>query len=614
MGAYVGAIDQGTTSSRFIVFDKAGAIASLAQREHAQIYPKPGWVEHDPLEIWRNTQGVIAEALAKGGLRPSELAAVGITNQRETAVLWDRRSGKPLHNALVWQDTRVDGLVAELAREGGKDRLRTKTGLPLASYFSGLKLKWLLDTVPEARAKAERGDALFGTIDSWLVWSLTGGPDSGLHITDVTNASRTQLMDLAALDWDEEILALFDIPRACLPRINSSSEVYGIAREPLAGVPIAGILGDQQAALVGQACFEAGQAKNTYGTGCFMLMNTGPTPFASTCGLLTTLGYKFGEQNQVYALEGSIAVTGALVQWLRDSLSLIAASGEVETLARTVEDNGGVVIVPAFSGLYAPYWNEAARGLIGGLTRFANKGHIARAALEATAYQTRDVLDAMVKDTGIAVKELRTDGGMVVNELLMQFQADILDVPVVRPKVTETTALGAAYAAGLATGVAGLGQLRATSPRHDRRRLDLDPRRLLDETYDLHHGHCGIMRADDLAIGAAELTQACRVFVHIEHIPSQAHEVMRLGAPLGEDRADVRERLPRLRNEAVREVAHDVPADDAAGHHDAPVSRHAVGVAARRRPALGLQDRRPVIARGRERRRRFRRVHRQRSW
>jgi glycerol kinase len=453
MGAYVGAIDQGTTSSRFIVFDKAGAIASLAQREHAQIYPKPGWVEHDPLEIWRNTQGVIAEALAKGGLRPSELAAVGITNQRETAVLWDRRSGKPLHNALVWQDTRVDGLVAELAREGGKDRLRTKTGLPLASYFSGLKLKWLLDTVPGARAKAERGDALFGTIDSWLVWSLTGGSDSGLHITDVTNASRTQLMDLAALDWDEEILALFEIPRACLPRINSSSEVYGISREPLAGVPIAGILGDQQAALVGQACFEAGQAKNTYGTGCFMLMNTGPTPFASTCGLLTTLGYKFGEQNQVYALEGSIAVTGALVQWLRDSLSLIAASGEVETLARTVEDNGGVVIVPAFSGLYAPYWNEAARGLIGGLTRFANKGHIARAALEATAYQTRDVLDAMVKDTGIAVKELRTDGGMVVNELLMQFQADILDVPVVRPKVTETTALGAAYAAGLATGV-----------------------------------------------------------------------------------------------------------------------------------------------------------------
>jgi glycerol kinase len=453
MGAYVGAIDQGTTSTRFIIFDKAGAIVSLAQREHAQIYPKPGCVEHDPLEIWQNTQGVIAEALAKGGLRPADLAAAGITNQRETTVLWDRRTGKPLHNALVWQDTRVDGLVAELARHGGRDRLRARTGLPLASYFSGLKLKWLLDNVPEARAKAESGDALFGTIDSWLVWSLTGGPDNGLHITDVTNASRTQLMDLAALDWDEEILALFGIPRACLPHIESSSEVYGRSRDPLAGVPIAGILGDQQAALVGQACFEPGEAKNTYGTGCFMLMNTGPTPFTSTCGLLTTLAYKFGEQNQVYALEGSIAVTGALVQWLRDSLSLIASSGEVETLARTVEDNGGVVIVPAFSGLYAPYWNEGARGLIGGLTRFAGKGHIARAALEATAYQTRDVLDAMVQDTGIAVKELRTDGGMVVNNLLMQFQADILDVPVVRPKVTETTALGAAYAAGLATGV-----------------------------------------------------------------------------------------------------------------------------------------------------------------
>src|SRR5829696_1602531 len=453
MGAYVGAIDQGTTSSRFIVFDKAGAIASLAQREHAQIYPKPGWVEHDPLEIWQNTQGVIAEALAKGGLRPSELAAVGITNQRETAVLWDRRSGKPLHNALVWQDTRVDGLVAELAREGGKDRLRTKTGLPLASYFSGLKLKWLLDTVPEARAKAERGDALFGTIDSWLVWSLTGGPDSGLHITDVTNASRTQLMDLAALDWDEEILALFDIPRACLPRINSSSEVYGIARKPLAGVPIAGILGDQQAALVGQACFQPGEAKNTYGTGCFMLMNTGETPYPSTCGLLTTVGYRFGKGPAVYALEGSIAIAGALVQWLRDSLGVIQASNDVEALARTVPDNGGVTIVPAFSGLFAPHWNSGARGLIGGLTRFANKGHIARAALEATAYQTREVLNAMTRDTGIAVKELRTDGGMVVNELLMQFQADILDVSVVRPKVFETTALGAAYAAGLATGV-----------------------------------------------------------------------------------------------------------------------------------------------------------------
>jgi glycerol kinase len=453
MPAYVGAIDQGTTSSRFIVFDKAGAIVSVAQREHGQIYPKPGYVEHDAAEIWGNTQAVIAEALVKGGLRPGDLAAVGITNQRETTVLWDRRTGKPLHNALVWQDTRVDGLVAELARESGKDRLRARTGLPLASYFSGLKLKWLLDNIPEVRAKAEAGDALFGTVDSWLVWNLTGGPDKGLHITDVTNASRTQLMDLATLDWDAEILTLFDIPRECLPRIVSSSEVYAEAREPLASVPIAGILGDQQAALVGQACFERGEAKNTYGTGCFMLMNTGETPYPSTCGLITTLAYRFGDAKPVYALEGSIAITGALVQWLRDNLGLIASSTEIEALAGTVDDNGGVVIVPAFSGLYAPYWNEAARGLIGGLTRFADKGHIARAALEATAYQTRDVLAAMVKDTGIAVKELRTDGGMVVNELLMQFQADILNVPVVRPKVTETTALGVAYAAGLATGV-----------------------------------------------------------------------------------------------------------------------------------------------------------------
>jgi glycerol kinase len=453
MPTYVGAIDQGTTSSRFIVFDTAGAIVSVAQMEHAQIYPAPGHVEHDAAEIWRNTDAVIEAALEKAGLAASDLSAVGVTNQRETAVLWDRRTGEPLHNALVWQDTRVDGLVAELSRDGGKDRLRGKTGLPLASYFSGLKLKWLLDNVPGARAKAQAGDALFGTVDSWLLWNLTGGPRQGLHVSDVTNASRTQLMDLATLEWDDEILALFDIPRACLPRIVSSSEVYAEAGEPLAGVPIAGILGDQQAALVGQACFSPGEAKNTYGTGCFMLMNTGETPYPSTCGLLTTLGYRFGEAKPVYALEGSIAITGALVQWLRDNLGFIQASGEIEALAASVEDNGGVVVVPAFSGLYAPYWNEGARGLIGGLTRFAGKGHIARAALEATAFQTRDVLEAMVKDTGIAVKELRSDGGMVVNELLMQFQADILDVPVVRPRVTETTALGAAYAAGLATGV-----------------------------------------------------------------------------------------------------------------------------------------------------------------
>ncbi|HEX8665701.1 MAG TPA: glycerol kinase GlpK [Beijerinckiaceae bacterium] len=453
MPAYVGAIDQGTTSSRFIVFDRDGAMVSVAQREHAQIYPAPGHVEHDPEEIWRSTQAVVRDALSAKGLAPKDLAAVGITNQRETTVLWDRRTGHPLHNALVWQDTRVDGLVADFAREGGKDRLRAKTGLPLASYFSGLKLKWLLDHVPEARAKADAGDALFGTVDSWLLWNLTGGPDGGLHVTDVTNASRTQLMDLSTLAWDDDILALFGIPRACLPGIASSSEVYGAAGGPLAGVPIAGILGDQQAALVGQACFSPGEVKNTYGTGCFMLMNTGETPYPSTCGLITTLAYRLGAAKPVYALEGSIAIAGALVQWLRDNLGLIAASGEVEALAGTVPDNGGVVIVPAFSGLYAPYWNEAARGLIGGLTRFAGKGHVARAALEATAYQTRDVLDAMVKDTGIAVAELRTDGGMVVNELLMQFQADVLAVPVVRPRVTETTALGAAYAAGLATGV-----------------------------------------------------------------------------------------------------------------------------------------------------------------
>jgi glycerol kinase len=452
MAHYVGAIDQGTTSSRFIVFDKAGSIVSVGQKEHEQIYPKPGYVEHDPLEIWRNTQEVIREALAKKGLSPRDLAAIGITNQRETTLIWDRRTGKPLHNALVWQDTRVDPIVEEFARDGGHDRLRAKTGLPLASYFSGLKLRWLLDNVPGAREKAEAGDVLFGNIDTWLVWNLTGGVNGGCHITDVTNASRTQLMNLHSLDWDEEILRLFDIPRACLPQIRSSSEVYGEATDNLAGVPIAGILGDQQAALVGQACFQQGEAKNTYGTGCFMLMNTGEKPYPSKCGLLTTVGYRFGQGKTVYALEGSIAIAGALVQWLRDNLGIIEKSSDVETLARSVDDNGGVTIVPAFSGLYAPHWNSHARGLIGGLTRYATKAHIARAALEATAFQTREVLDAMTKDTGITARELRTDGGMVVNELLMQFQADILDVPVVRPKVIETTALGAAYAAGLATG------------------------------------------------------------------------------------------------------------------------------------------------------------------
>jgi glycerol kinase len=449
---YIGAIDQGTTSTRFIIFDAGGNIVSVHQKEHAQILPQPGWVEHDGAEIWRNTREVVAEALAKRDLAASDLAAVGITNQRETAVLWDKASGHPVHHALVWMDTRTDKLVAELAREGGQDRLRATTGLPLATYFSGLKLRWLLDAVPDAQARAEAGELLFGTIDTWLAWNLTGGTGGGLHITDVTNASRTQLMDLATLDWDPEILALLNIPRACLPEIRSSSEVYGTCRGVLEGAPLAGILGDQQAALFGQACLAPGEAKNTYGTGCFMLMNTGEVPFHSAHGLLTTLGYKLGDAPAVYALEGSISIAGALVQWLRDNLGLITHAEEIEALAASVADNGDVYFVPAFSGLYAPHWQDSARGVIAGLTRFAGKGHLARAALEATAFQTREVLDAMTKDSGVAISELRTDGGMVVNELLMQFQADILGVPVVRPKVIETTALGAAYAAGLAVG------------------------------------------------------------------------------------------------------------------------------------------------------------------
>jgi len=452
MPSYVGAIDQGTTSTRFIIFDRAGKIIAQAQREHEQIYPRPGCVEHDASEIWRNTRLVIADALSGARLNPRDLAAIGITNQRETTLLWDRRSGAPLHNALVWQDTRTDALVAEFARDGGKDRLRGKTGLPLTTYFSSLKLKWLLDNVPGARAAAQSSDALFGTIDSWLVWNLTGGPNGGRHITDVTNASRTQLMHLRSLDWDGAILDLFGIPRACLPEIMSSSEPLGSAREPLCGAPIAGILGDQQAALFGQACLKPGEAKNTYGTGCFLLMNTGETPYPSTHGLLTTLGYKLGNAPAVYALEGSIAIAGALVQWLRDNLQLISTSNEIETLARTVDDNGDVYIVPAFSGLYAPHWRDDARGVICGLTRFAGRGHIARAALEATAFQTREIITAMSADSGVPIRELRVDGGMVVNDLLMQFQADLLDVAVVRPQVIETTALGAAYAAGLAVG------------------------------------------------------------------------------------------------------------------------------------------------------------------
>jgi glycerol kinase len=453
MTRYVGAIDQGTTSTRFIVFDRGGKIISSAQKEHRQIFPKPGWVEHDAMEIWQNTQEVAGAALARVGLRPSDLAAVGITNQRETTVLWDRASGKPLHNALVWQDTRVDQLVAEYAKQGGANRFRAKTGLPMASYFSGLKLRWLLDNVAGARAKAQSGDLLFGNIDTWLLWNLTGGPSGGLHLTDVTNASRTQLMNLATLQWDRELLEQLHVPREVLPKIVASSEVYGDIKTPaLAGTRIAGILGDQQAALVGQACFKPGEAKNTYGTGCFLLMNTGEKPIASTAGLITTVAYQMHGEPARYALEGSIAVTGALVQWLRDNLGLIASSPDVEKLAGEVEDNGGVYFVPAFSGLYAPHWNERARGTLIGLTRYATRAHIARAVLEATAYQTREVLAAMASDSATSIPELRVDGGMVANELLMQFQSDILDVPVVRPKITETTALGAAYAAGLAVG------------------------------------------------------------------------------------------------------------------------------------------------------------------
>ena len=449
MTNFTGAIDQGTTSTRFMVFDHAGNTIAAAQKEHEQIYPRPGWVEHSPLEILRNTEDVIAKALADGGLTARDIVAIGITNQRETTVLWDRRSGEPLHNAIVWQDTRVDPLVAWFTAQGGKDRFRSITGLPLASYFSGLKLRWLLDNVPRARERALRGELCFGTIDSWLVWHLTGGS----HLTDVTNASRTQLMNLASLQWDQSMLREFDIPSEVLPRIVSSSELYGSVKSgALTGVPVAGILGDQQAALTGQTCFLPGEAKNTYGTGCFLLMNTGEKPVASGAGLLTTVAYKFGTAPVHYALEGSIAIAGALVQWLRDNLGIIDSSDAIEALAASVEDNGDVYIVPAFSGLYAPHWKDHARGVIAGLTRYANKAHLARAALEATAYQTREVIAAMEQDSNIRLSALRVDGGMVVNELLMQFQADILDAQVVRPRVTETTALGAAYAAGLATG------------------------------------------------------------------------------------------------------------------------------------------------------------------
>jgi glycerol kinase len=453
MPEYIGAIDQGTTSTRFIIFDRAGRIVASAQKEHEQIYPRPGWVEHDPDEIWRRTQDVVAAAMEQRSLRPSDLAAIGITNQRETTVLWNRRTGRPVHNALVWQDTRVADYIPELARAGGPDRFRAKTGLPLATYFSGLKIRWVLDHVAGAREQAEAGEVLFGNIDSFLVWHLTGGPRGGLHVTDSTNASRTQLMNLRTLDWDPELLSAFVIPRQILPKICFSSEHYGVATlDAVKGVPVAGILGDQQAALAGQACFHAGEAKNTYGTGCFLLMNTGREIVQSKCGLLTTVAFQMKNQPASYALEGSVAITGALVQWIRDNFGLIATSPEIETLARTVEDNGGVYFVPAFSGLYAPYWKHNARGVIAGLTRYSNKGHLARAVLEATAFQTREVVEAMEQDAGVRVDILRADGGMVGNDLLMQFQADILDRTVVCPAVKETTALGAAYAAGLAVG------------------------------------------------------------------------------------------------------------------------------------------------------------------
>ncbi len=453
MPRYIGAVDQGTTSSRFIVFDQAGSIISMAQKEHRQIYPQPGWVEHDPLELIANTNEVIGAALARAHLTAADLASIGITNQRETTVLWDKTTGEPLCNAIVWMDARTGDLVHRLAADGGQDRFRAKTGLPLATYFSGLKLLWILENIPGARAKAEAGQALFGTIDSWLAWNLTGGPHGGVHVTDVSNASRTMLSSLATCDWDDELLSAFSIPRACLPKIMPSSAVYGeITTVPIAGIKLAGMLGDQQAALVGQTCFAPGEAKNTYGTGSFMLMNTGTAPVQSTAGLLTTVAYQFGDAKPIYALEGAIAITGALVQWLRDNFRFFESAAEVETLAASVADNGDVYIVPAFSGLYAPYWRADARGVIAGLTRYSNRAHLARAALEATAYQVRDVVVAMEADSGIKLTALKTDGGMVVNELLMQFQADILDATVVRPKVAETTALGAAYAAGLAVG------------------------------------------------------------------------------------------------------------------------------------------------------------------
>jgi len=454
MAKYAVAIDQGTTSSRAMVFNHSGKVVAVSQKEHEQIYPKPGWVEHDPKEIWARTQEVLAEALKEADASKDDIAGLGITNQRETALVWDKTTGEPVYNAVVWQDTRTDKIIEELGQVGGQDRFRDKVGLPLATYFSGPKVRWILENVDGAQEKADAGDLAFGNMDTWLIWNLTGGVDGGLHITDVTNASRTMLMDLKTLAWDPHIAQTIGVPISMLPEIHASSEVYGEVKSgPAAGVPIAGILGDQQAATFGQACFDVGQAKNTYGTGNFMLINTGTELNHSKSGLLTTVCYKIGDQAAVYALEGSIAITGALVQWLRDNLKIIKTAPEVEELAATVEDNGGLYIVPAFSGLYAPYWKANARGVFAGLTRYVNSGHVARATLEATAFQTAEIVEAMAKDSGVTLDSLKVDGGMVANETLMQFQADILGVTVVRPQVAETTALGAAYAAGLATGL-----------------------------------------------------------------------------------------------------------------------------------------------------------------
>jgi glycerol kinase len=454
MAKYAAALDQGTTSTRAMIFDHSGKVVSVAQKEHEQIFPQPAWVEHDPKEIWARCQEVMDEALSSASATADDIAGLGITNQRETTVVWDKNTGEPVMNAIVWQDTRTDRIVDQLSAEGGQDRFRQQTGLPLATYFSGPKVRWILDNVDGARQRAEAGDLLFGNIDTWCIWNLTGGTDGGLHITDVSNASRTLLMDLQTLQWDEAIASAIGVPMSMLPEIRASSEVYGEVKSGggMQGVKIAGDLGDQQAATFGQTCFSPGEAKNTYGTGNFLLLNTGTEAVQSKSGLITTVGYKIGDEPAVYCLEGSIAITGALIQWLRDNLKMIKAAPEVEELAQTVEDNGGCYIVPAFSGLFAPYWKSNARGVIAGLTRFVNAGHIARAALEATAYQSREVVEAMDADSGVKLESLKVDGGMVGNDLLMQFQADLLGVPVIRPQVAETTALGAAYAAGLATG------------------------------------------------------------------------------------------------------------------------------------------------------------------